>query len=351
MKQILIKIGKEASGFLRNTSKSKQFRLILIFYGFIAIPFFVYHEFHLPWHYILLLTIVSTMAGLTLTYVSLYIIIQYWKHPFFPVWELLTLFILIFALWLSEVFYFRAGVVFIFLFLITGFLIRILKIESYAKLLVASCLILANALISFRALQGAEILSAYMLFKNKYQFEEKNLNEWQNNGNKFWNSELEFGFELAEDFYFFNPSDLSFEEKTGAGQIAGLIASSDTDAERYPFIRIFYFPDYLGFTKEQAFGEFSSFLNIQTNKGILEDLQEIQQKEVIPNVVGSHFWTFYDPFRPRYAKTGFIVIETPKHDKILLHITENLEKDEIHEEGIRKILSSIRFAYSSESNE
>lgn len=327
-----------------------KLRLILIAYASISIPFFVYHEFHLPFLYILLLTLVSVSIGLTLTYINLRIIQEYWKAPFHPIWELVAISFLILGLWLSDVFYFRAGTVFLFLLIFLAFLIRTLKLRNYAILLISSILILSNVLITFKGLQATEIFSAYLLFRNKYKFEEKNLDNWEQNGSRFWNEEIEFGFKLPEEFYFFKPKDLGLEQKTGAGQIAGVIASSEIDPNRYPSIRIFFFPDYMGFKESDAQLEFSEYLKLQVNKDLMEDLQEIDQKENLESVLNSKFYTFYDPLRPRYAKTGFIFLETPHHDKILLHITENLERGEIHETSIREILSSIFFRNSSEGN-
>ncbi len=82
----------------------------------------------------------------------------------------------------------------------------------------------------------------------------------------------------------------------------------------------------------------------------MEDLQEINQKETVDHVLKSKFYTFYDPLRPRYAKTGYILLSTAHHDKILLHITENLEKGEIHETGIKEFLESISFRDPSQSD-
>ncbi|EMJ88264.1 hypothetical protein [Leptospira meyeri] len=351
MLQILSKIKNHASGFFTTFFVPKTSRNLLLLYSIVAIPFFIYHESHLPWHYIFVLCLISLIVGLFITYVSLYVIQRYWAETFHPFIELGVVVLFIFSLWLAEVLVFEAGTVFLFLLVAIAFLIRVLRLEEYARLLVAACLIASNALIAFKALQGAEVLSAYLLFKNKYQIEEKDLNDWViKDNNQYWNEELQFGFTLPQGFYFFKPEDLSLENKTGAGQIAGLLAFSDQDAERYPFVRIFYFPDYLGFQENQAIAEFSEFLKIQVSKGDIEDIQEIQQKELEPSIVTSKFWTFFDLLRPRYAKTGFILVETSNHDKLLFHITENLEKGEIHEQGIREFLSSMRFGNRLQSN-
>ncbi|MCG6147220.1 hypothetical protein LFX15_02870 [Leptospira levettii] len=344
MNQILNKIKNQASGFFVRFISPSTTRNLLVLYAILVVPFFVYHESHLPWHYVLVLCLVSLFVGLLITYISLYIIQLYWRETFHPLIEIGVLILFIFALWLADVLIFEAGTVFLFIFVIIAFFIRILQLTEYARLLLAFCLVASNAFISFKALQGAEVLSAYLLFKNKYQIEEKNLNNWViTNEKEHWNEELQFGFTLPEGMFFYKPDDLTLENKTGVGQIAGLLSFSDHDAERYPFVRIFYFPDYVGFQKDQAIQEFSEFLKIQVSKGDIEDLQEIQQKEIEEFILVSKFWTFYDLLRPRYSKTGFMIIETNNHDKLLLHITENLEKGEIHESVIREFLASIRF--------
>ncbi|EOQ88980.1 hypothetical protein LEP1GSC202_1064 [Leptospira yanagawae serovar Saopaulo str. Sao Paulo = ATCC 700523] len=344
MNQILSKIKNQASGFFTQFFSPSTTRNLLLLYTILVVPFFVYHESHLPWHYIFVLCFISLVVGLLITYVSLYLIQLYWKETFHPFIEIGVLILFIFALWLTEILVFEAGTVFLFLFITLAFFIRILQLTEYARLLLAFCLVASNALISFKALQGAEIYSAYLLFKNKYHIEEKDLNKWEiTNNNDYWNEELQIGFTLPEGMFFYKPEDLTLENKTGVGQIAGLLSFSDHDAERYPFVRIFYFPDYVGFQKEQAIQEFSEFLKIQVSKGDIEDLQEIQQKEIQDFILVSKFWTFYDLMRPRYSKTGFMIFENANHDKLLLHITENLEKGEIHEQVIREFLSSIRF--------
>lgn len=350
MKQLIQKISKLASGFFQKVKSFSPLKLLLIAYACIAIPFFVYHESHLPVFFIVVLTLVSTSVGLILTYCNLRLIQEYWRKTFHPILEVIAFGLLLFGLWLSDVFYFRAGTVFLFFLIFLVFLVRVLKLRNYAILLYVSTLILSNVLISFKSLQSAEILSAYLLFKNKYKFEEKDLSNWEQTGNQFWNSEIEMAFKLPDEFYFFKPNDLNLEEKTGVGQIAGVIASSDQDPNRYPSVRIFFFPDYSQFNETQADNEFSEYLKIQVNKQLMEDLQEINQKETVDHVLKSKFYTFYDPLRPRYAKTGYILLSTAHHDKILLHITENLEKGEIHETGIKEFLESISFRDPSQSD-
>ncbi|NUM42443.1 MAG: hypothetical protein HUU45_12520 [Leptospiraceae bacterium] len=55
-----------------------------------------------------------------------------------------------------------------------------------------------------------------------------------------------------------------------------------------------------------------------------------------------YFWAYFDPLRPRYAKTGFYFAPLPSGDALLLHLTENVTKD-FHEPKILEILESIQF--------
>ncbi len=336
---------------MHKITKGSQTYLLLYTYALIALPFFVFHEWHLPAHYIAALAVFALITGLLLTYGTLYAIQEYWNNPYHPLIEIIVGVIFLFSLWLSEVFHFRAGKVFFFFIAVFLLLIRTLKIDFYAKLCLAAILIMANGLLSFRALQGMEILSSYILFKNKFDFEELDLNSWKQNGDSYWNENLKIGFKLTEEFSFYQPKDLSLEQKTGAGQIAGLIASSDIDPNQYPFIRMFYFPSYIPFDKSLAAKEVGEYLKIQVSRQEIEDVQEISPEEkALPNI-GSGYWTFYDSLRPRYAKTGFVLLETPTGDKILMHITENLEKGKTHEPGIESVLSSFRFGDFTEGNE
>jgi len=307
-------------------------------------PFFILHEWHLPWHYITFLTLFAVILGGILIYGTLFLIKTYWNEPYHPLIELGSILVFIFALWWSDIFVFRAGKVFFFMFMSLLILVRLLKLEFFVKILLASILLIGNGLISFRGLQGVEIASSYLLFKNKYKFDEVDLNKWEKTETGYWNEEIKFGFSLTEEFMFYLPKDLELENKTGAGQIAGIIGSSDNDPNRYPYIRIFYFPSYVPFELDQAIQDISLLLKMQVSKQEIEDLQEIITEEKSIQNLGSKFWTFYDSLRPRYAKTGFILIENLSHDKILLHITENLEKGQEHEIGVANILKSFIFS-------
>jgi hypothetical protein len=341
----------QARDFLLKITNHSTTILVVLAYVITSMPFFIYHEWHLPWHYILFLTLFAVLFGGILIYGTLYLIKTYWTNPYHPLIEIGVVVIFIFALWNSDVFLFRAGKVFFFMFMFVLLLVRALKVDFFLKILIASLLIIGNGLLSFRGLQAVEIASSYILFKNKYKFEEVDLNKWEKTESGYWNDEIKIGFSLNEEFIFYLPKDLELENKTGAGQIAGLIGSSDTDPNRYPFIRMFYFPSYVPFELEQASQEISELLKMQVSKQEIEDLQEIVSEEkTIPNL-GSKFWTFYDSLRPRYAKTGFILIENLSNDKILLHITENLEKGQLHEPGIEAILKSFIFTNTLDGNE
>ncbi|GBF51386.1 hypothetical protein LPTSP4_29220 [Leptospira ryugenii] len=329
--------------FQKLTKNSRTVQLVIIFH-FISIPFFIYHEWHLPIHYILSLVTLASLCSTILIYLTLYLIGIYVKNPFHPGFELLAGIIFIFSLWLSDVFQFRAGKVFFFICISFTLILRFLQMEAIVRILFVSFLLIGTSLVSFKALQSVEIVSSYLLFKNKFKFEEVDVNNWVVQDRNYWNEEIHLGFTLPEEFIFFKASDLSLENQTGVGQIAGIIGSSEQDPNRYPFIRMFYFPAYVPFEIEEANRDISEFLRIQVSKAEIEDLQEIVLEDKTILNLGSKYWTFFDLLRPRYAKTGFLLLENNRHDKILLHITENLEKDQVHEEGILSILKSLRFS-------
>jgi len=350
MHQIIDILFIRARDFLFKITNHSRTALVILAYACISLPFFIFHEWHLPWNYILFLSIFALVLGGMLIYGTLFLIKSYWLNPYHPLIELIVFIIFILALWTSEIFEFRAGKVFCFILITIFTLVRLVKAEFFLKILIASFLLVGNGLLSFKALQSVEIVSSYFLFKNKYKFEEVNLNEWVKNDNSYWNEEIKLGFTLNEEFVFYYPRDLKLENQTGAGQIAGLIGSSDNDPNRYPFIRMFYFPSYVPFELAQASEEISLYLKMQVSKEEIEDLQEIVSEEKTIQNIGSKFWTFFDLLRPRYAKTGFILIENLAHDKILLHITENLEKDQPHEPGLDFILKSFTFSNRPEGN-
>ncbi|MCZ8154889.1 MAG: hypothetical protein O9264_02140 [Leptospira sp.] len=344
-------LSKTARDFLTKISIQSKTTIAISAYVMISLPFFIYHEWHLPWHYIIFLSSFAVILGAILIYGTLFLISVYWNEPYHPLIELIVFIIFIFALWMSDIFAFRAGKVFFFLFMGLVFLVRLTKVEFFLKILITSILLLGTSLLSFRGLQYVEVASAYILFKNKYSFEEVDLNKWEQKESFYWNEEIKVGFTLTEDFILFLPKDLELEEKTGAGQIAGIIGSSDTDPNKYPFIRMFYFPAYVPFEIQEAIQEFSALLKMQVSKQEIEDLQEIVSDEKSILNIGSKFWTFYDTLRPRYAKTGFILVENLHHDKLLLHITENLEKGQNHEAGIESLLKSFVFSDRLDGNE
>ncbi len=352
MGQSKTSFGKQARFFFFNFFRQSLLRSFLIAYSVVSIPFFVYHEFHLPFHYIFILTLLTWIVGVSLLVASALLLQSYWKNPFHPLIEMISVSFFILALWLSEVFLFRAGRVFLFMLSSLLFFVRFLKIETFAKLALAGLLISGNGIITFRAMQGFEILASYILYKNKYPFPETKANEWVQKENGFyWNPAISIGFTLPEEGYFFRPEDLGLADKTGIGQLAGVIGSSDSDPNRYPSVRIFFLPSFIKFSKEEADREMFEYLKTKVSKQEIEDLQEITVKEEIFENVGYRFWTFYDSLRPRFAKTGYILVETPNSDSVLLQITENLEKGKDHEPWMESLLGSIRFSDPFQGND
>jgi len=345
MTQSLLLPLREARKNLGNFFRSSLRRNLFLAYTVLSFPFFCYHEAHLPIHYVLGLAFFAWLAGVVLFFLSLAVLQNYWLTIFHPGWEILSWSVFLFSLWLAEVLQFRAGKVFLVLLLSIFLFIRVARIDILAKLLLAGLWIASNGLLSFQTMQGFEVLASYNFYESKYPFQRDSLGNWESEDKKgFWNEKLSLGFDLPDEMYFFTPEDLGLKEKTGIGQIVGILSSSESDPNRYPSVRLFYLPSYIHFSSKEADQEVFGFLKIQEQKKEIEDLQEIKTEEPVPDNVGSRFWTFYDTMRPRYAKTGYILIETRSHDSLLFHITENLEKGRNHEEPIEVFLKSIRFS-------
>ncbi|TGM97555.1 hypothetical protein [Leptospira dzoumogneensis] len=245
------------------------------------------------------------------------------------------------ACWLTGFFENRSGILFLLVYAAGVLSARLIDNKTYYKIGLLGLVILASGLISFKSLQKAEIFVAYSMFKP--DFEQKDLSRWNyiEENRTLHNEDLKLSIHLPEDFYFHNPQNLNMEEKTGIGQIAGIISSSDSDPNRYPAIKIFFVP--FRFDDEsELLSEFKKFLDLQVQRGDIQELNELE-REVFEDRYYGTFWTFYDVLRPRYAKTGMFFLAKHKQPYSLVFIIdESLIKGRRHEESVEKILSSVK---------
>lgn len=294
----------------------------------IGISFLVLHENHLPILFILLLVsgafivasgfffLISFAFGKLLKQESVkkykigpdsattYDTIQIFLNPFAEI----TVFIFcIISLFFTDFYSNRSGVIFIVVYCSIGFILRFLESTVFYRISLLGLMILTGGLLSFKILQQGEILTSYLLFKPTW--EQKELTNWEYNleSRILRNSNIQIQLSLPEDFYFHNPKNLTLKDQTGTGQIAGIISSSETDPNRYPSIRIFYFPEpFLEIDKIKP--EFVKFLDLSVNQGEMVEVHELGEENFEKRMDGV-FWTYYDNLRPRYAKTGFLLLQ------------------------------------------
>jgi hypothetical protein len=320
---------------------------LVIGYIVLAFPILVWHEKHLPLLIIILLAITALFFGSILFFISIKIYSKILKHGFHPIYEFFIIVILLIALGVSGFWENSGGRLFIFIFAFLSFILRFAKAKLYYAISMLAMVLLGNGLLSFVVLQKIEVFTAYHIFKSRFQFTEVDLSDWKldEESSMLTNRSIPIKLKLPNNLYFHNPSDLGLKEKTGAGQIAGILSFSERDPNSYPFIRIFFFPVYVPVEDSIIKEEVIKYIQFQEKQGELEEVNEIQpnrQFKFLDRIPKNAFWTFYDILRPRYAKTGYYFLESNTGSKVLLHITENLEKGQYHEPLIQDVLDSIQ---------
>ncbi|MBM9576737.1 hypothetical protein JWG45_06165 [Leptospira sp. 201903070] len=337
-------------------------RKLFLIYSLVGISFLILHESHLPVFFIFILVLgaygvasaffflISFAFGKLLKEES---VKQYQIGPdsakaidttrivLNPIVEAGVFVSCILLLLVTDFYSNRSGIFFIALYSAVGLTLRFLESTVFYRIFLLGLLVLTGGLLSFKTLQKAEILTSYILFKPNW--EEKELTNWEYDAESrlVKNSDIQVQITLPEDFYFHNPKNLTLKDQTGTGQIAGIISSSETDPNRYPSIRIFYFPEpFLEIDKIRP--EFQKFLDLAINQGDMIEVHELGEENFEKRMDGV-FWTYYDNLRPRYAKTGFFISSGDKlPDSLLFHISESLVKGRQHEESVEKILQSVK---------
>ncbi|PJZ31330.1 hypothetical protein [Leptospira kmetyi] len=353
---------KKLQSFLGKLQELSFLRKLYLIYSIIGISFLILHENHLPIFFILLLVsgaflvatgfffLISFAFGKLLkeesvkrykigpdstsTYESVRVLLN-------PIVEAIVFASCIALLFFTDFYSNRSGIIFISVYCVIGLVLRFLESTVFYRITLLGLMVLTGGLLSFKVLQQAEILTSYLLFKPTW--EQKELTNWSYDSESriLKNSDIQVQLTLPEDFYFHNPKNLTLKDQTGTGQIAGIISSSETDPNRYPSIRIFYFPEpFLEIDKIKP--EFGKYLDLAVNQGEMVEVHELGEENFEKRMDGV-FWTYYDNLRPRYAKTGFFIASGDKlPDSFLFHISENLVKGKAHEEVVEKILQSFK---------
>ncbi|PJZ56299.1 hypothetical protein [Leptospira barantonii] len=353
---------KKLQSFLVKLQELSFLRKLYLIYSIIGISFLILHENHLPIFFILLLVsgaylvasgfffLISFAFGKLLKEESVkrykigpdststYDAVRVFLNPIVEAIVFAScLSLLIFTDFYSN----RSGIIFISVYCAIGLVLRFLESSVFYRIALLGLMVLTGGLLSFKALQQAEILTSYILFKPTW--EQKELTNWSYDSESrvLKNADIQIQLTLPEDFYFHNPKNLTLKDQTGTGQIAGIISSSETDPNRYPSVRIFYFPEpFLEIDKIKP--EFGKYLDLAINQGEMVEVHELGEENFEKRMDGV-FWTYYDNLRPRYAKTGFFISSGDKlPDSFLFHISESLVKGRTHEEAVEKLLQSFK---------
>ncbi|TGK03072.1 hypothetical protein EHQ53_06350 [Leptospira langatensis] len=349
---------EKGTAALRRLQELSLTQKLFLVYSVFAIYFLLYHEAHLPLFWMIGLALVGYIAsgflfwGIVVAFRKLETKVELpaifaevgIARPttkFVPWIEASFFLIPVLICFLTGFFENRSGILFLAVYAVLVLLIRLIENKVYYKIGLLGFLILAAGLSSFKALQLTEVWVAYIQFKPT--FEEKDLTNWgfDESTRSLSNPDLKLSVHLPEDFYFHNPKDLGLESKTGVGQIAGIISTSETDWSRYPSIRIFYYPQRFE-DDTQLVNDFKKFLDSLLERGDIQEVNELERESFEDRYYGK-FWTFYDVLRPRYAKTGIFILSKHKEPYTLVFlISESLIKGRRHEESVEKILSSVK---------
>lgn len=315
---------------------------ILLSYISISIPFLYYHEKHLPIFAVLLLISTTLIISISTFLISIQIIKFLFKNEFNVLYE--AIFVII-SIWIIKLFGFlenQAGVIFLFFVMLIFLFFRFIRLKLYYQILLFGISIFINGLLSFKYLQYSEIFLFNKSLESKYQNETKDFTNWKfDEATRILsNEDIPLKIKLPTEYIFHNPKDLQIKEKTGTGQVAGILSSSP-DPNRYPLVRFFYVEPLINIEPSAVKEEVFNILNFEKTQGNIEEIKLLGDHIFEPKKWQGTFWTFYDIIRPRYSKTGFYIYTLKDGSSIVISITENLVEGKYHEDSIVEILSSI----------
>ncbi|NUM41760.1 MAG: hypothetical protein HUU45_09040, partial [Leptospiraceae bacterium] len=199
---------------------------ISIVYLFIVFIFIFYHESHLPWFIILLLafsTLIFTLLLFLFGYGLFRFLFGNKGNLFFEILFLSVLSVVLYTLGFLE---YSGGNLFLLIVIAIAFFFKFTNSILYYRISLIGLSILSVGLVTFYYLQANEKFLFYYFNQSKYGEIEKDFTKWKFNEStkELSNSEIPIKFKLPESFQFYNPKDLDLKEKTGAGQIAGIIS-------------------------------------------------------------------------------------------------------------------------------
>lgn len=331
--------------FFKSISFSKR---LLVFYFLFSLPFWYYHERHLPIFFSIPLVSLAGLLSLLTLFLSFFILSLFFKKPF-TFWLEIPYIggILLFfhALGILEN---RGGLVFLFLVFLVFLLFRITKSKIYYQIILVGIAILANGLLSFQFLQKSEEILFQWVFHEKYREPVEEFWTWEyDESKKIWkNPSLPLSFQPGEEFVFHNPKDLKSKDMTGSGGIMGIINPSSKDPGIYPYLRFFLITGYNRADFSEIKEEFQKILEHEERKGEMESITSLGDIEEPKHKFPGHFWRFYDRLRPRYGKAGFYLVRMGEGKVLIIDIREIYSEDSPHSEEIQKVLDSLNFSGS-----
>ena len=222
----------------------------------------------------------------------------------------------------------QAGVIFLAFVLLFFLFYRLIRAAIYYRIVLVGMAIFVNGLLTFKYLQFSEMYLFNRSFQDKYE-------------SILTNTIIPIRLILPKEFYFHNPKDLKMKEKTGTGQIAGILSSGENNPNRYPLVRLFYVPEFIKADLETIKEEYNSILEFEKHQGNMEEIKNLGEHIHPEKKWQGNFWAFYDILRPRYSKTGFYIYHLKNGGFLILDITENLVENQFHENEIEEILKSI----------
>lgn len=239
----------------------------------------------------------------------------------------------------------RGGRIFVFFVLVLFIVFRQSKSEVYYKSVLFGILVFLNSLLSFQFLSQAEIFLFHSFFRDKYGSVDDEFSTWKLNEDTqtMRNEKIPMEFAIPKGLYFHPPGTLKFSEKTGSGQIAGILSSSSSDPNIYPYIRIFIIGGYQRIEKEKIREEYEQILRFESERGEIDSVEFLSEDGLQSrNNWEGVFWSLFDLQRPHYCKSGFYLINRMNGNYVLLDIRENQIQSADHEPQIQEFLDSLK---------
>jgi hypothetical protein len=287
----------------------------------------------------------AVFISLGLAYLSLILLGWVFKRDYFWVTEFFYWGAFLGILYSLEILENRGGRVFLFFLFLLFLLFRQMQTKVYYRSLLFGLAILINGLLTFQSIALGEEYLFHSLFREKYEIESKEYTEWvfQENSKLLTNKAIPLEIQVPTGLFFHSIENLSLKNKTGSGQIAGILSSSEKDPNIYPYIRIFVISGYRAINTSTIKEEYEQVLEFESKKGEMENLEYLQAHtpDNQPTWEGS-FWKFFDRLRPRYTKSGFYLIKKGNGVHLVLDIRENITENTFHEEIIQNTLDSFK---------